>query len=80
MSPVVFVFESLKIKINANDHNPPHVHIEGNGTSVRINLLTLDFMDTQTDFSQGTLDRIMSEVIKRKDELMEEWEKYHEKN
>ena len=80
MSPVVFIFESLKFKINANDHNPPHVHVEGRGTSVRINLLTLDFMDDQTDFSQGTLDRIMSEVIKRKCELLEEWEKYHEKD
>jgi hypothetical protein len=80
MSPVVFVFESLKFKINANDHNPPHVHIEGHGTSVRINLLALDFMDEGTDFSQGTLDRIMREVLKRKDELLEEWEKYHEKN
>jgi hypothetical protein len=80
MSPVIFIFESLKFKINANDHNPPHVHIEGGGTSVRINLLTLDFMDDQTDFSQGTLDRIMKEVIKRKNALMEEWEKYHEKD
>lgn len=80
MSPLVFIFESLKFKINANDHKPPHVHIEGCGASVRINLLTLDFMDDQTDFSKGTLDKIMSEVVKRKDELMEEWEKYHEKN
>ena len=80
MSPVVFVFESLKFKINANDHNPPHVHIEGHGTAVRIDLVTLDFMDDQTDFSQGTLDRIMDQVIKRKDELLEEWEKYHEKD
>lgn len=43
-------------------------------------MLTLDFMDDETDFSQGTLDRVMSEVIKRKNELMEEWEKYREKN
>ena len=80
MSPVIFIFESLKFKINANDHSPPHVHVEGGGTSVRINLVTLDFMDVETDFSQGALDRIMAEVIKRKGELMEEWEKYHEKN
>ncbi|MDZ4677258.1 MAG: DUF4160 domain-containing protein [Oligoflexia bacterium] len=80
MSPVIFVFESLKFKINVNDHNPPHVHVEGCGTGVRINLLTLVFMDDKTDFSQGTLDRIMTEVKKRRDELIEEWEKYHEKN
>ena len=80
MSPVIFTFESLKFKVNANDHSPPHVHVEGRGTSVRINLLTLDFMDTETDFSKGTLDRILAEVTKRKDELLEEWETYHEKN
>jgi hypothetical protein len=80
MSPVIFVFESLKFKINANDHSPPHAHVEGRGTSVRINLLNLDFMDEQTDFSRGTLDRILTEVIKRKDELLAEWEKYHEKD
>ncbi len=80
MSPVVFIFESLKFKVNANDHNPPHVHVEGNGSSVRINLLTMDFMDDETDYSQGTLDRILGEVIKRRDELMVEWKNYHEKN
>ena len=79
MSPVVFVFETLKFKINANDHNPPHVHVEGRGTSIRINLLSLDFMDDPTDFSQGTLDRILDEVLRRKDELMEEWVKYYMK-
>ena len=80
MSPVIFIFESLKFKINVNDHNPPHVHIEGGGTSVRINLLTMDYIDNKTDFSQATLERIMDEVIKRKNELMAEWEKYHEEN
>lgn len=80
MSPVVFTFESIKFKNNANDHNPPHVHVEGRGASVRINLLTLDFLDDQTEFSKGSLDRIMTEVAKRRDELLEEWEKYHEKN
>ncbi|HVJ64750.1 MAG TPA: DUF4160 domain-containing protein [Bdellovibrionota bacterium] len=80
MAPVVFYFQSLKFKINANDHNPPHLHVEGSGTSVRINLLTLDFMDTQTDFSTGTLKLILSEVTKRKSELMEEWRRYHEED
>ena len=80
MSPVIFIFESLKFKINANDHNPPHVHVEGKGSSVRIDLVTLEFMDKETDFSQGTLDRIMNEVIKRKEELLSEWNAYHEKN
>ena len=56
------------------------MHVEGKGTRIRINLLTLEFMDYKTDFSPGTLDRIMTEVIKRRDELLEEWKKYHEEN
>ena len=80
MSPTIFSFESLKFKINARDHNPPHVHVEGGGTSVRVNLRTLEFMDEETGFSKGTLDRIMGEVVRRKDELLEEWEKYNEED
>ena len=80
MAPTVFIFGSLKFKINANDHNPPHVHIEGNGTSIRINLLILEFMDDETQFSKAALGRIMTETIRRKEELMEEWKNYHEKD
>ena len=78
MAPVVFRFESLKFKINANDHNPPHVHVEGKGATVRINLETLDFMDDRTEFDNGTLQEILAQVIVRQDELKKEWEKYHE--
>ena len=80
MSPVVFYFESLKFKINANDHNPPHVHIEGRGAKIRINLLTLQFMDAKTGFSNRTLELILEEVTRRQNELTEEWRKYHEKD
>jgi hypothetical protein len=80
MVPVVFRFESLKFKINANDHPPPHVHVEGKGASVRIDLLSLDFMDSETDFSRGSLDRILKEVTARKEELLAEWRTYHEKD
>ena len=80
MAPVVFTYESLKFKINAKDHSPPHVHVEGRGATVRINLLTLEFMDDKTDYSQGTLDQIMKEVTKRKEELRAEWRTYHEED
>ncbi len=45
----------LVYKINENDHSPPHVHVEGMGASVRINILTLVVMDNETDFSNATL-------------------------
>jgi len=37
-------------------------------------------MDDRTDFSQRTLERIMAEVVNRKEELLQEWSSYHEKD
>lgn len=67
----------LVYKINENDHRPPHVHIEGMGASVRINLLTLEVMDTETDFSTATLNRIIRVVRENRLLLLERWEELH---
>lgn len=67
----------LVYKINENDHRPPHVHVEGMGASVRINLLTLEIMDTETDFSQSTLNRILRVVKENRNLLLERWEELH---
>ncbi len=67
----------LVYKINENDHRPPHVHVEGMGASVRINLLTLEFMDSETDFSQATLNRILKVVRENRLLLIEKWEELH---
>lgn len=80
MTPVVFIYRALKFKIHANDHPPPHVHVEGLGASVRVNLATLEFMDERTEFSKKSLLLILTEVTRRKDELLEEWMRFHEEN
>lgn len=67
----------LAYKINDDDHNPPHVHVEGGGASVRINLLTLEVMDSYTGFSAGTLRKILEKVRENKWLLIDEWEKKH---
>jgi hypothetical protein len=64
--------KDLVYKINENDHRPPHVHIEGLGASVRINLLTLEVMDKETEFSQATL-----KVRENRNLLLERWEELH---
>jgi hypothetical protein len=69
--------QHLSYKINDDDHNPPHVHVEGGGASVRINLNTLEVMDAKTDFSPSTLKKIMEKVRENKWLLMDEWEKRH---
>jgi hypothetical protein len=67
----------LAYKINDDDHNPPHVHIEGGGASVRMNLLTLQFMDRETGFSNSTLRKILEKVRENRWLLLDEWEKKH---
>lgn len=72
-------FKNIKIKVNANDHNPPHCHVEGYGASVRINLLTFEQMN-DTDFSPAALREIIEQVKKYHKELLAEWESHHGKD
>lgn len=76
----VLRFHDLKYKINERDHNPPHVHVEGRGASVRINLITLEVMDDSTDFSLSTLRKIVIYVATHREELYEKWIECHEEN
>ncbi len=67
----------LVYKINENDHRPPHVHVEGLGASVRVNLLTLEVMDNETEFSIASLNRILKVVKENRILLLERWEELH---
>lgn len=67
----------LVYKINENDHRPPHVHVEGMGASVRINLLNQEVMDEETEFSNATLNRILRVVKENRMLLLERWEELH---
>jgi hypothetical protein len=67
----------LVYKINENDHRPPHVHVEGMGASVRINLLSLEVMDQETEFSTASLNRILRVVRENRLLLLERWEELH---
>ena len=68
----------LKFKINENDHNPPHVHVEGLGATVRINLITLEVMDSRTDFNKSTVNRIIEFVKLNQQHLLDKWEETHD--
>ncbi len=67
----------LIYKINENDHHPPHIHVEGLGASVRINLLTLEVIDSETDFSSSTLNKILKVIKENRNLLLERWEDIH---
>jgi hypothetical protein len=70
----------LKFKINKRDHPPPHVHVEGGGASLRVNLLTFEVMDGKTEFAKSTVRQIVSYVAEHKEELLEKWASYHEED
>ncbi len=70
----------LKYKINQMDHRPPHVHVEGGGATLRVNLLTLEVMDESTEFSKAMVRKIVTYIAEHKEELLEKWVEYHEKN
>ena len=70
----------LKYKVNRQDHNPPHVHVEGGGATLRVNLLTLEVMDDSTDFSKAMVRRIVIYIAEHKEELLEKWVEYHEED
>lgn len=77
---VILSNRHLKYKINDRDHGPPHVHVEGGGASIRINLLTLEVMDSETDFSRSSLRRICEYVEKNQNLRLYEWDARHGKN
>jgi hypothetical protein len=70
----------LKYKVNMKDHNPPHVHVESGGATVRVNLLTLEIMDNNTEFSKSMIRKIVTYIAEHKEELLEKWVEYHEED
>ncbi len=73
---VVLRIGKVKFKINAKDHNPPHVHVEGYGEHVRIGLTNLEQMD-DTGFSPSALRMICEAVQMHREELLSKWKEYH---
>lgn len=67
----------LKYKVNQHDHNPPHVHVEGGGASVRINLLTLEIMDRETGFSEATIRKIRLKIAENRELFLDKWRQMH---
>ncbi|MEI6746611.1 MAG: DUF4160 domain-containing protein [Methylococcaceae bacterium] len=65
------------LQIRERDHNPPHVHLFGGGYDVIIDLETLE---STGDFPSVALkNEVIAYVEKYRDELMEEWHKWHTK-
>lgn len=70
-------FRQIKIKVNAKDHNPPHVHVEGNGGKARFDMLRMDWMESD-GFTRKDLEEIKHVIERRKDEIMSTWKELHD--
>jgi hypothetical protein len=74
---VSFANGAFKFKIHAKDHDPPHVHAEGGGATIRIDLLTFKPLDRRTAFTKASVRRITDLVRQYREVLMEAWNELH---
>ena len=63
---------SLKVKINSNDHEPAHVHIRLNNSEAKMEIETMEIYWAR-GFSQKELNRIEKALIDYKDYFQEKW-------
>jgi len=63
-----------RLELRERDHLPPHVHLTGAGLNVRISLETLEH---DGSCPGKLLEEVLSWVKQYRDELMEEWKKWH---
>lgn len=73
----VIYFHGVSIRVNPRDHNPPHVHVIGNGGKARFNLKTMEWMDSK-GFTRSDLVAIREVIERRIEECWEEWRRNHD--
>lgn len=78
MSPVVFRAGNLKFSIYFHDHSPPHVHVIGKGVEAVFNIQTLECTEN-FGFSARTILKIRIYLSGKREQLMEKWNEYQEK-
>lgn len=73
----IFRFKKLIFKIWFNDYEPPHVHIHAAEAVTKINLDTLEIINS-SGFSEKDLKTIQQQIFKRRSKVFEKWEKFHD--
>ena len=63
-----------RLEIREDDHLPMHAHLVGGSVDVLIDLGTLVCVGT---FPRRLRDEVMAWVAENRDELIEEWKKWH---
>ena len=78
---VVHRAHGFRFVIYTSDHEPAHIHITGAGQA-KINLFGPKGnpeLVSVVGIKQSDMRRLMSEVTKRRDEFLQEWERIHGK-
>lgn len=73
MSPTIYRINKIKISLNENDHNPPHVHVVSPDFIVLIDIRTCEVIKGQARISQ--LNEVLKWVEENREWLLNEWEK-----
>ena len=63
--------------IFTNDHDPPHVHVFGQGAEAKLSLDPVALL-WSAGFKKADLRRILKEVQAQRDLLMEKWNEIHD--
>lgn len=64
-----------RLQIREKDHLPMHVHLVGGEINVKIDLVTLAL--SEGDCPAGLAEEVLAWVAEHRDELMQEWKKWH---
>ncbi len=78
---VIHRAHGFRFVVYTADHEPAHIHITGAGQA-KINLFGSDGRPevvSVAGIKQSDMRRLMSEVIKRRDDFLQEWERIHGK-
>lgn len=70
--PTICMFRGIKISINWNEHNPPHIHVEYGGNEALINIIQIELLEGYLPNKQ--LKMVLGWTALHQEELLENWE------
>ena len=74
----ILEFNGVKIRVNPRDHQPPHVHVVGNGCNARFNIDSMEWMES-SGFTRSDLNAIEEMICLDIEIIRNEWRRCHEK-
>lgn len=79
--PEIFRFYGFSFFFYSREHEPIHVHVEGNGGIAKYNLIDGDFvLDSFSNIKKNDLKRIEYIISDKKDIIINHWNNYFGKD